>query len=81
MMNKSKLSDKDSYKFASLVIYCSETEEGPWKLVKPEDVPDWLKNDPVCVGHLMRGEMAQKDNTGLWYRAEQAHPNQTGVTH
>jgi hypothetical protein len=60
----------DPTKVANLVILHSDNGSTDWKLVKPEDVPVWVK-DPDCIGHLVHGQMATHptEKTG-WYRAE-----------
>ena len=61
---------------ALLVILRSPNGEDGWEPVKPEDVPDWLK-DPMVMSYLVDGQMAQgkvnvvlPDELRPWYRAE-----------
>lgn len=64
-------------KQAMLVILRSATDRGPWTIVKPEDVPAWLK-DEDCMARLMEGEMCAHNTAGPnggatdWYRAQPA---------
>lgn len=55
-----------------LVILRSETGRGPWEMVKPEDVPAWVK-DPENMGRLVRGLSCMKADEGDkgsdWYCA------------
>jgi hypothetical protein len=55
---------------ALCVIYQSTDEGKTWFPVKPELVPDWVK-DPDVMANLLRGENAQNADAPLaWYRAE-----------
>ena len=62
---------------AMVVVMRSANGEDGWEPVKPEDVPDWVK-EPDCMGRLVAGDMAQGPAEGLlvpdevraWYRAE-----------
>jgi hypothetical protein len=63
---------------ARLIILRSPDGESDWTPVMPDQVPEWLK-DPVVVGRLVNGEMAQgpsgillPDQFHPWYRAERA---------
>jgi hypothetical protein len=63
---------------ARLIILRSANGEDDWTPVKPEDVPDWLK-DPVVMGRLVAGNMAQgpvnvvlPDELRPWFRAVRA---------
>jgi len=57
--------------FGLLVFISSLTGEAPWSLVKPEDVPEWITNDPDRVARLIEGECCRNDDEpeGLWYAA------------
>jgi hypothetical protein len=55
---------------ALLVVFKGRTKYGPWEPVKPEDVPDWVK-DETHMTHLMSGEYLQADDgtdEAEWYR-------------
>jgi hypothetical protein len=59
-------------KNAMLVVFSSgNPDEGGWSLVKPEDVPDSIK-EPDVMGCLVAGELAKPIDGDLWYRAEEA---------
>ena len=51
------------------VVLASADGAEPWKPVHPADVPAWVK-DPVTMGRLESGEMAQDGPDGEWYRAD-----------
>ena len=53
------------------VIYGSKNGRDNWFPVKPEDVPEWVKDKEV-LGHLVNGNCAQRcdDDSELIYRAE-----------
>jgi hypothetical protein len=63
----------------SAAIVFSSLDGTEWVAVKPEDVPEWLK-DPHIMGRLLQGEIAQHMHGNLalplhlgahlWYRAE-----------
>lgn len=54
-----------------LAFYSGPSEEGPWTLVEPDNVPMWCQ-EPRSIIQFMAGNMAQDENYGpLWYRAEQ----------
>ena len=60
---------------ARLVILRSANGEDDWTPVKPEDVPDWLR-DPDVMGRLVAGNIAQgpvnvllPDELRPWYGA------------
>lgn len=36
------------------VVYKAKTPEGPWEPVKPENVPEWVKDSEV-MGRLLQG--------------------------
>lgn len=59
-------------KQAMLVIFSSPHGRGEWTLVKPEDVPEWVK-DPDNMARLVEGETCMKCDEGetgsLWYCA------------
>jgi len=55
-------------KIGRFVVLASESGTDPWKVVPPDQVPAWLK-DPVTMGRLAGGEMAQ-DGEGAWYRVD-----------
>ena len=57
-------------KQAMLVIMVSDDEKGPFKPVRPEDVPDWVK-DPDVLGRMVNGEMCR--NEGPWFLAVRAN--------
>lgn len=57
-------------KLANLVIYKSDDGK-KWAVVKPEDVPDWIKN-PDVMHHLVNGETAQAPGELTCYAALQA---------
>lgn len=42
-----------------------------WHALKPEEVPDWIKDDPELLWNLACGDMVRKG--GPWYRAVQFH--------
>lgn len=53
-----------------LVILCTnDPDGGDWLLVKPEDVPEGIK-DSETMGMLVAGNIAQLPGDHLWYRAE-----------
>ena len=66
------------------IVYRAEHPDGPWEPVKPEDVPEWVKEQEV-LGRLLQGMMAMDKEgeifTGSnnepfeygseWYRAEE----------
>ena len=63
---------------ALMIILRSPNGEDGWTPVKPEDVPDWLK-EPDAMGRLVDGYMAQgpvniilPDENRPWYRAQKA---------
>jgi len=73
---------------ARLVILRSANGEDDWTPVKPEDVPDWLR-DPDVMGRLVAGYIAQgpvgvaprhkagillPDELRPWYGAFMAEP-------
>lgn len=55
-----------------VVIYSSPNGRTNWQPVKPDAVPDWVRN-PHTLGRLVRGEEAMdcaEGTTGsAWYRA------------
>ena len=57
---------------ANLVILASPNGRDGWRAVKPEDVPEWVK-DHDNMARLMAGEMCMKADEGEsgsdWYRA------------
>lgn len=56
---------------------------GDWRLLKPEEVPEWLKN-PDVLGIMLQGELARdgEDEASPWYCAVRlADPNIDGVAH
>jgi len=57
---------------AHLVIFKSLEPDAPheqWTPVKAEDVPSWIKFDPVVLGAMVNGELAQIGYDPYWYRA------------
>ncbi len=53
-----------------LIILSSTEEQGEYSPVKPEDVPEFLK-DPEVVKALMDGNCCQLESVSpLWYRGE-----------
>lgn len=56
----------------SLLIFSSENGRDGWSLVKPQEVPEWVK-DPDNVGRMLSGESCMKCDEGetgsAWYRA------------
>lgn len=69
----SKISTK-GLRYDLLVIFRSDTDDGPWTALRAGDVPDWLKNDPEVVGKMRSGYMCRNGDTGPWYRAERTTP-------
>lgn len=66
----------EGLKQAVFIIYSSKDGKGDWQLVKPEDVPEWLKA-PDVMGRLAHGYVARNDrivgvpdDAKLWYRAD-----------
>lgn len=59
-------------KEAMLVILRSLNGRDHWELVKPEDVPEWVK-DPDNMAHLVRGDACMLDGDDQvddhWYCA------------
>lgn len=56
-----------------LVILRTLDPDGEWELVRPEDVPDFVK-DPATIKRLVAGEICQDETQGPhWYRAEEIH--------
>lgn len=58
------------HKLGFIVVYRADTQDGPWEALRSDDIPDWVKN-PVCMGRLVRGDMAQNPDDPHWYRADQ----------
>ncbi len=54
-------------KVARAVILKSD-DEVRWEPVRPEDVPEWLKEEDV-MGNLVAGAMAKREGTP-WFRAQ-----------
>lgn len=58
---------------ALLIILKSPNGRDGWTLVKPEDVPAWVK-EPHRMARLVAGDMmmdpTQGENGTDWYRAE-----------
>ena len=66
---------KSEAKQGHLIIYVSPSYKGPWDPLKPEDVPEWIKDQDI-LGELVAGQMcSDPKKDGKWYRAEklQAH--------
>lgn len=71
-----KINGKNHLSLAQIVVYSSDDGEN-WDLVKPEDVPNWVK-DPDVMGWLVKGNMCRNDvpnwvkdpEARKWYRAE-----------
>lgn len=60
----------DEIKQAVCIVYVSTDDGKTWAPVKPEAVPEWVKN-PDVMANLIHGEMAQDKTAPLaWYRAE-----------
>ena len=59
-------------KRAAVVLLASLNGRDGWYMVKPEDVPAWVK-DPDTMGRIVAGESCMKCDEGvagsLWYRA------------
>lgn len=51
----------DALKLARLVFYSAPGEEGPWTIVKPEDVPEWIKDDPDVIARMVKGYVVQNE--------------------
>src|SRR3990167_434111 len=75
-------------KYDLLIIYVSDSQEGPWTPIHSNDVPDWLKNNMQAMGQLaVFGRMCCHDfdedgePTGPWYRAERANKPQGVIVH
>lgn len=66
---------------ALLLILRSRNGRDGWVLVKPEDVPAWVKS-PDNMAKLVAGEMCMKSDEGVdgsdWFRAEKV--DSTGET-
>lgn len=66
------------------LVYSSPDGKTGWRLVKPGDVPEWVKR-PAVMGRLLAGEIAKENHVGLalparlgldlWYRAERVMPD------
>lgn len=55
----------------NFVIAVSENGENGWKLLKPAEVPEWLKN-PDVLGQMREGFIAHNDKApDGWYCAVQ----------
>ena len=67
---------------ALFVFYASENGRDGWTLVKPDDLPTWVK-DPDVLGNLVNGMVAFKCDEGekgsLHYRAEAMLGSQAGA--
>lgn len=76
LMNRSKNIPEDiqGLQLANLIMFRSlDPESGNWEPIKRDDVPDWVKDDPEVVKHLINGWIAHNDNLGGYhYRAENA---------
>lgn len=63
-------------RLALAVVERAPSPEGPWTVVKPEDVPDWV-TDPDVMGSMLAGNMCRDEDPALpdpvesrpWYRA------------
>ena len=61
---------KGAMGMVSLLIYRSVDSEGNfWELVKPDDVPLWIKHDPEMVARLKTGDGAQAPDSEQWFIA------------
>lgn len=57
-------------KAAELIIWRSPDGEKGWKIIKPDEVPDWVKH-PDVMGRLVAGDMVtDQKHSPFWYRAE-----------
>lgn len=62
----------EGMKQAELVIWRSPNGRDQWQMIKPADVPEWVKH-PNVLGRMVAGEMASDvRNDPFWYRAEPA---------
>lgn len=73
-------------KAAKIIVYHSLDSEH-WTPILPADVPEWVK-EPNTMGRLVKGDMAQTNGGGGWYRAEIAEdgpvleiPGSPGLKH
>jgi len=64
------LSRNDNVTRSSMLLILSslDPEKDGWDLVKPDDVPEEIK-DPDVMGSLVAGEMGQIKGSQLWYMA------------
>lgn len=64
-------------KQSELVILASQNGRDGWRPVEPEQVPAWLKDDPVVVGRLVAGGTVMKADEGAngsdWYAGMSPH--------
>lgn len=69
---------------ATLIVFCSANGRDGWHPIKPEEVPDWVKN-PEVMARLASGEecmdCGQGDVGSCWYRAIHASDLQSCVEH
>jgi hypothetical protein len=65
-------SEKKTTSPVVLVIFESDTgDEGTWSPLKPEQVPEWLK-DPDTLARLRRGDVCQDiKHSPKWYSAQE----------
>lgn len=56
---------------ANLIIFSSQNGRDHWELVRPEDVPEWLKA-PDVMARLVAGEecMNARESDNRWFYAE-----------
>jgi hypothetical protein len=53
-----------------VIMSCDDPTNEQWEYVKPEDVPEWLK-DPSAMGRLVNGEIIQGAGSDTFYIGEQ----------
>ena len=62
-------------KLAYMQVFRSDGAEGPWEPIHRDDVPEWLRADPVRMGRLAADKSLSCMNPDdapprYWYRAE-----------
>lgn len=58
-------------RLAMAIVETAPSEEGPWKQVRAEDLPDWVK-DPDNMANMLQGLICRNEREGVlgqWYRA------------
>lgn len=76
-------SDDNAMPTAYGVIWTSPNGRDQWKPLLPKDVPEWLRDNPVHMRHLVNGEdvMNPRADAKDWYRFEALQPANNQAVH